>query len=65
MNKKLAHLTQNTLKEKTKIQPNESKIKNWQKRIDDIENYKKQGTIIRSKETQIVNEEIPNKFFFQ
>ena len=53
------------MREKTKTKPNETKIKNWQKKIDDIENYRKQGTIIRSKETQIANEEILNKFFFQ
>ena len=58
-------MTQTILQEKTKTQPNKSKIQNWQKKIDGIEIYKKQGTIIRSKETQIVNEEIPNKFFFQ
>ena len=48
-----------------KIEPEEPKITNWQNKIDDTENYKKQGTIIRSKEIKIVNEEIPNKFFFQ
>ena len=58
-------MTQTILQEKTKTQSNKSKIQNWQKKIDSIENYKKQGTIIRSKETQILNEEIPNKFFFQ
>ena len=58
-------MTQTILQEKTKTQPNKSKIQNWQKKIDGIEIYQKQGTIIRSKETQIVNEEIPNKFFFQ
>ena len=62
---KLTNLTHAILREKTKTKPNETKIKNWQKKIDDIENYRKQGTIIRSKETQIANEEILNKFFFQ
>ena len=48
-----------------KIQPDETKIEIWQNSIDDIENYKKQGTVIRSKEMAIINEETPNKFFYQ
>lgn len=32
--------------------------------LDNIENYKSQGTIIRSKQQTILNEEKPSKFFF-
>ena len=36
-----------------------------QNSIDDIENYKKQGTIIRGYEMTIINEETLNKYFYQ
>ena len=65
IDQKLIKLTQNILLEKIKTQPDDSRIINWQNKIDDIENYKKQVTIIRSKETTIINEETPNKLFFQ
>ena len=42
-------------------------IDNWQNQINDIENYKTQGTIIRSKKMTIVNvinEETPNKYSY-
>ena len=39
-----------------KIQPDERKIEIWQNSIVDIENYKKQGTVIRSKEITIISE---------
>ena len=56
MNKDLQNLTENILQEKMKIQPDERKIEIWQNSIVDIENYKKQGTVIRSKEMTIINE---------
>ena len=42
-------------------------IDNWQNQINDIENYKTQGTIIRSKKMTIINvinEETPNKYSY-
>ena len=63
--KNLQNLTQKILKEKIKTNQDQNKIQNWQNQIDDIENYQKMGTVIRSKEKLIVNEEIPNKFFYQ
>ena len=33
--------------------------------LENIRNYKKQGTIIRSKEKLILEQEQPNKFFFE
>ena len=65
MKKDLQNLTQKILKEKIKPTQDENKIQNWQNQIDDIENYQKMGSVIRSKEKLIVNEEIPNKFFYQ
>ena len=65
MNKTLRKLTQNILQEKIQTHPDENKIQNWQNSIDDIENYNTMGSVIRNKEKLIVNEEIPNKFFYQ
>ena len=41
------------------------KSKHGKSSIDNLENYKNQGTIIRSKEMIIINQEIPNKYFYQ
>ena len=41
------------------------KSKHGKSSIDNLENYKNQGTIIRSKEMIIINQEIPNKYFHQ
>ena len=41
------------------------KSKHGKSSIDDLENYTNQGTIIRSKEMIIINQEIPNKYFNQ
>ena len=49
MNKTVRKLTQNILQEKIQTHPNENKIQNWQNSIDDIENYKTMGSVIRSK----------------
>ena len=51
INKDLQNVTENMLQEKMKTQPDE--------------NYKNQGTIIGIKEMIIINEEIPNKYFYQ
>ena len=64
INNKLQKLTNSILQEKNKDQPNKTNIENWQNQINDIENHKTQGTIIRSKEITIINEEIPNKYFY-
>ena len=65
INKDLQNLTENILQEKMKIQPVEIKIETCQNLIDVIENYKNRGTIIRSKEMAIINEEIPKKYLYQ
>ena len=49
---------------KNNTKPNLTNTENWQNQINDIENYKTQGTIIRSKEMTIINEERPNKYFY-
>ena len=65
INKQLQILTSSILQEKNKINHETNKIEQWQRSIEDIENYKAQGTIIRSKERAIVNEEKPTKYFYQ
>ena len=40
------------------------KIKKYEIELEDIENYKKQGTVIISKENIILNKEKPTKYFF-
>ena len=49
---------------KNNTKPNLTNIENWQNQINDIGNYKTQGTIIKSEEMTIINEEIPNKYFY-
>ena len=51
--------------QKTKTRPNLKQIEIWQQQIEDIENYKIQSTIIRSKEQFIINQEKPNEYFYQ
>ena len=46
------------------MQPNTSQIEKYQQMVQDIETYKTQGTILRSKEQIILNEEKPTKYFF-
>ena len=50
--------------EKTKPQPDTMKIKICEIELEEIENYKKQGTVIRSKEKTILNEEIDQILLF-
>ena len=64
LTKDLQNLTNNILQEKMENEPNITTIEKWQASIDNIENYKMQGTIIRSKEMSIINEETPNKYFY-
>ena len=56
----ISYITQ----EKSKLTPNIEKINKYQQELNDIENYKTEGTIIRSKEKVILNEEKPNKYFY-
>ena len=53
------------MQEKTKLKPNIEKIEKYQQILDEINNYKIQGTIIKSKEKLILDEEKPTEFFFQ
>ena len=50
-------LTNQILIEKTKPTPNLEQLELWQQQLEDIENYKIPGTIIRSKEKEIKNQE--------
>lgn len=47
------------MKEKQKETPNLKKISKLRNPLEDIENYKKQGTVIRSKEQIILQQEQP------
>ena len=62
---KQKNLTNQILIEKIKPAPNLEQLEIWQQQLEDIENYRIQGTIIRSKEKQIINQEKPNKYFYQ
>ena len=64
INKKQQDLISYITQEKSKISPNIEKINKLQQELDDIENYKTEGTIIRSKEKVILNEEKPTKYFY-
>ena len=63
LRKQQQHLTEQILQEKTKHPPNQNNIGIWQEKSQDLENYRVQGTVIRSKEKTIINEEKPTKFF--
>ena len=57
-------LTQFITIEKTKPNPNQDKIQEAYQHLNDIDNYKISGSIIRNKEKMILEQEKPNKFFF-
>ena len=57
-------LTQFITIEKTKPNPNQDKIQEAYQHLQDIDNYKISGSIIRSKEEIILEQKKPNKFFF-
>ena len=59
INKKQQELINYMSQEKSRINPNIEKINKYQQELTEIENYKSQGTIIRSKEKNILNEEKP------
>ena len=64
INQKQQALIQNITKEKSKIKRNADAINKHQQDLQDIENYKITGTIIRSKEKIFLNEQKPTKFFY-
>ena len=64
INQKQQTLIENITKEKSKINSNIEIINKYQQELNEIENYTLTGTIIRSKEKIILNEEKPTKFFY-
>ena len=64
MRNKPEELIQLIKTETIKTNPNQNKINKTQQYLQDIENYKITGSIIRSKEKIILEQEKPNKFFF-
>ena len=62
--KKQTQLTQFIKKEKYNPNPGQHKINNTHQQLQDINNYKTAGSIIRSKEKLILEQEKPNKFLF-
>ena len=50
--------------EKSKANPNQDKIQEAHQHLQDTDNYKISGSIIHSKEKMIIEQEKPNKFFF-
>lgn len=65
INKQHQNLTKNILQKKMKSKPDKNKIENWQRSIEDTEDCKTQGCIIRYKEAFVVNEKKPTKYFCQ
>ena len=57
--------TNEILLEKQKETPNLNEIIELLNQLEDIQNYNKQETIIRSKEKFILDQEQPNKYFFE
>ena len=62
---KQKNLTNQIFTQKKTNQTILKQIQIWQQQPEDIENYKIQSTIIRSKEKFIINQEKPNKYFYQ
>ena len=48
-----------------KTKPNTNKIEKWQQNLNNIDNYKTQGTIIRSKEKIIMKNNQQNSFNYK
>ena len=59
---KQKNLTNQILIEKIKPAANLERLEIWQQQLEEIENYRIQGTIIRSKEKHIINQEKTNIF---
>ena len=55
-------LTQFIATEKTKPNPNQEKTQETHQHLQDIDNYKISGSIIRSKENMILEQENPTNF---
>ena len=64
INQKQQQLINDISHEKSKLNANIEKIKKYQQDLNDIENYKTEGTIIRSKEKTILNEDKPTRYFY-
>ena len=64
MKKQQEKLTKQLLQEKIKQPPNQHNIDIWQEQLLELENYRAQGTVTRSKEKIIIKEEKPSKFFY-
>ena len=62
--KKQELLTQILKSEKLKPNPNQNQINKIHNHLQDIQNYKDTGSIARSKEKLIIEQEKLNKFFF-
>ena len=52
LKKQKQYLTKQILQEKTRHSPNQNNIGIWQEKLQDFENYRAQGNVIRSKEKQ-------------
>ena len=63
INGKYRNLIKNVNDEKCEPQPDIINTEQHQINLGEIKNYKTQGTIIRSKEKIILNEEKPSKYF--
>ena len=62
--KKQELLTQILKSEKLKPNPNQNQINKIHNHLQDTQNYKDTGSIVRSKEKLIIEQEKLNKFFF-
>ena len=59
LKKQQEKLTKQIMQEKTKHSPNQNNIDIWQEQLPELENYRAQDAVIRSKEKMIINEEKP------
>ena len=59
LKKQQEKLTKQIMQEKAKYSPNQNNIDIWQEQLPELENYRAQGAVIRSKEKMIINEEKP------
>ena len=59
LKKQQEKLTKQIMQEKAKHSPNQNNIDIWQEQLPELENYRAQGAVIRSKEKMIINEEKP------
>ena len=64
LKKRQQKLIKQILEEKTENPTNLNNINIWQEQLLELQNYEAQGTVIRSREETIINEEKPSKFFY-